>query len=120
MQEQEKIGETGKAVADREKEDVQITGKLIEIVMLKLPVTNKDREVLRLLFKDESIGKAEAQRDTVLQHLKLKCDCHSRKNEAKIAIAQSEATRRERSRSITYCLSIRKKYNKQKALRNRI
>jgi flotillin len=36
---------------------------------MKIAITNKDREVsIAAAFKDESIGKAEAQRDTRVKH----------------------------------------------------
>jgi flotillin len=93
--EQEKIGETGKAMADREK-DVQIaeTHKDRDV---KIAITNKDREVsIAAAFKDESIGKAEALRDTRVKTSEANAIAIKGENEARIAIAQSEATRRER------------------------
>ncbi|KIX22741.1 membrane protein [Flavobacterium sp. 316] len=93
--EQEKIGETGKAMADREK-DVQIA-ETHRDRDVKIAITNKDREVsIAAAFKDESIGKAEAQRDTRVKTSEANAIAIQGENEAKIAIAQSEATRRER------------------------
>jgi flotillin len=58
-----KIGETGKAIADREK-DVQIAETQRERDV-KIAITQKDREVsIAAAGKDEAIGKAEATRDT--------------------------------------------------------
>lgn len=93
--EQEKIGETGKAMADREK-DVQIA-ETHRDRDVKIAITNKDREVsIAAAFKDESIGKAEAQRDTRVATSEANAIAIQGENEAKIAIAQSEATRREK------------------------
>lgn len=93
--EQEKIGETGKALADREK-DVQIA-ETHRDRDVKIAITNKDREVsIADAFKDESIGKAEALRDTRVKTSEANAIAIQGENEAKIAIAQSEATRRER------------------------
>jgi flotillin len=93
--EQEKIGETGKALADREK-DVQIA-ETHRDRDVKIAITNKDREVsIAAAFKDESIGKAEALRDTRVKTSEANAIAIQGENEAKIAIAQSEATRRER------------------------
>jgi len=93
--EQEKIGETGKAMADREK-DVQIA-ETHRDRDVKIAVTNKDREVsIAEAFKDESIGKAEALRDTRVKTSEANAIAIQGENEAKIAIAKSEATRRER------------------------
>jgi len=93
--EQEKIGETGKAMADREK-DVQIA-ETHRDRDVKIAITNKDREVsIAAAFKDESIGKAEALRDTRVKTSEANAIAIKGENEARIAIAQSEATRRER------------------------
>jgi len=93
--EQEKIGETGKAMADREK-DVQIA-ETHRDRDVKIAITNKDKEVsIAEAFKDESIGKAEALRDTRVKTSEANAIAIQGENEAKIAIAQSEATRRER------------------------
>lgn len=61
--EQEKIGETGKALADREK-DTQIA-ETHRDRDVKIAITQKDREIsIAAASKDEAIGKAEAERDT--------------------------------------------------------
>lgn len=93
--EQERIGETGKALADREK-DVQIA-ETHRDRDVKIAITNKDKEVsIASAFKDESIGKAEALRDTRVKTSEANAIAIQGENEAKIAIAKSEATRRER------------------------
>jgi len=61
--EQEKIGETGKALADREK-DTQIA-ETHRDRDVKIAITQKDKEIsIATAIKDETIGKAGADRDT--------------------------------------------------------
>ena len=61
--EQEKIGETGKALADREK-DTQIA-ETHRDRDVKIANTQKDKEIsIATAIKDETIGKAGADRDT--------------------------------------------------------
>ncbi|REG85365.1 flotillin family protein [Algoriphagus antarcticus] len=93
--EQEKIGETGKALADREK-DVQIADTQRDRDV-KIAITHKNREVsIAEAAKDESIGKAEAQRDTRVKTSEANAIAIKGENEAKISIAQSDALRREK------------------------
>lgn len=103
---QEKIGETGKAIADREKDtqiaethrdrDVKIanTHKDREI---SIAITQKDKEIsIATAMKDETIGKAEAERDTRVKTSEANAFAINGENEARISIAQSEANRREK------------------------
>jgi flotillin len=93
--EQEKIGETGKAIADREK-DTQIA-ETHRDRDVKIAITQKDREIsIATAAKDETIGKAEAQRDTRVKTSEANAIAIQGENEAKIAIANSEALRREK------------------------
>jgi flotillin len=93
--EQTRMGETGKAIADREK-DVQIAETQRERDV-KIAITQKDREVsIAAAGKDEAIGKAEAQRDTRIKTSEANAVAIKGENEAKISIASSDATRRER------------------------
>lgn len=93
--EQEKIGETGKASADREK-DIQIA-ETHRDRDVRIANTQKDREVsIALAAKDESIGKAEAQRDTRVKTSEANATAIQGENEAKISIANSDANRREK------------------------
>lgn len=93
--EQEKIGETGKAIADREK-DTQIA-ETHRDRDVKIAITQKDKEIsIASAKKDESIGKAEAERDTRVKTSEANAIAIKGENEARIAIAQSEALRRER------------------------
>jgi flotillin len=92
---QEKIGETGKAAADREK-DTQIA-ETHRDRDVKIAITQKDREVsIASAKKDELIGKAEAERDTRVKTSEANAIAIQGENEAKIAIAKSESLRRER------------------------
>lgn len=93
--EQEKIGETGKAMADRER-DTQIA-ETHRDRDVKIAVTMKDREVsIAEAAKDESIGKAEAQKFTRIKTSEANAIAVKGENEAKIAIASSDALRREK------------------------
>jgi len=93
--EQEKIGETGKAKADREK-DTQIA-ETHRDRDVKIAITQKDREIsIASAVKDESIGKAEAERDTRVKTSEANAIAIKGENEAKIAIANSDALRREK------------------------
>lgn len=93
--EQEKIGETGKALADREK-DTQIA-ETHRDRDVKIAITQKDREIsIASATKDEAIGKAEAERDTRVKTSEANAIAIQGENEAKIAIANSEALRREK------------------------
>lgn len=93
--EQEKIGEIGKALADREK-DTQIA-ETHRDRDVKIAITQKDKEIsIATASKDETIGKAEAQRDTRVKTSEANAIAIQGENEAKIAIANSEAIRRER------------------------
>lgn len=93
--EQEKIGETGKALADREK-DTQIA-ETHRDRDVKIAITMKDKEVsIASAKKDEAIGKAEAERDTRVKTSEANAIAIKGENEAKISIAQSDALRREK------------------------
>lgn len=93
--EQEKIGATGKALADREK-DTQIA-ETHRDRDVKIAITQKDKEIsIASAAKDEAIGKAEAQRDTRVKTSEANAIAIQGENEAKINIANSEAKRREK------------------------
>ncbi len=93
--EQEKIGETGKALADRER-DVQIA-ETHRDRDVKIAITQKDREIsIASAVKDEAIGKAEAERDTRVKTSEANAIAVKGENEAKINIANSDALRREK------------------------
>ncbi|MCV9926704.1 SPFH domain-containing protein [Flavobacterium sp. LS1R49] len=93
--EQEKMGEIGKALADREK-DTQIA-ETHRDRDVKIAITQKDREIsIATATKDETIGKAEAERDTRVKTSEANAIAIEGENQAKIAIANSEALRREK------------------------
>lgn len=113
--EQEKIGETGKAMADREK-DVQIA-ETHRDRDVKIAITQKDREVsIASAAKDESIGKAEAERDTRIKTSEANAIAVAGENEAKIAIAASEAARREKEAEALKIAMTAEKVQQAKAL----
>ncbi|MDZ7604261.1 MAG: SPFH domain-containing protein [Cyclobacteriaceae bacterium] len=113
--EQEKIGETGKALADREK-DTQIA-ETHRDRDVKIAVTEKDREVsIASAKKDEAIGKAEADRDTRVKTSEANAVAIKGENEAKIAIAQSESNRREKEAEALRIAMASEKVQEAKAL----
>lgn len=113
--EQEKIGETGKAMADREK-DTQIA-ETHRDRDVKIAITQKDREVsIASAMKDESIGKAEAERDTRIKTSEANALAIRGENEAKIAIAQSDALRREKEAEALKIAIASEKVQQAKAL----
>jgi flotillin len=93
--EQQKMGESGKAEADRDKDiriaeaqrdrDIQIANAL------------RDREIqIAIAMKDEAIGKAEADKITRVETSQANATAVEGENTAKITIANSEALRREK------------------------
>ncbi|NDV46315.1 flotillin family protein [Paludibacter sp. 221] len=93
--EQEKMGEMGKAVADRER-DVKIA-ETHRDRDVSIAITQKDKEVsIAAAFRDEAIGKAEAERDTRVKTAEANAIAIKGENEAKINIAASDAIRREK------------------------
>ena len=95
VSEQVKIGETGKASADRSK-DIEIA-ETYRDRDVRIAVTQKDREVsIAAAKKDESIGKAEADRESRIATSLANSLAVKGENEAKITIAKSDAERRER------------------------
>ncbi|MBC7884587.1 MAG: flotillin family protein [Saprospiraceae bacterium] len=93
--EQEKIGETGKAMADRER-DISIA-ETHRDRDVKIAMTQKDREIsIASANKEEAIGKAEAERDTRVKMSEANAIAVKGENEAKISIANSDALRREK------------------------
>jgi flotillin len=113
--EQEKIGETGKALADREK-DTQIA-ETHRDRDVKIANTQKDREIsIATAIKDETIGKAEAERDTRIKTSEANAIAIKGENEAKIAIAQSEAKRREKEAEALRIALASEKVQQAKAL----
>jgi flotillin len=113
--EQEKIGETGKAMADREK-DTQIA-ETHRDRDVKIAITQKDREVsIASAMKDESIGKAEAERDTRVKTSEANAVAIKGENEAKISIANSDALRREKEAEASRLAMTAEKVQAAKAL----
>jgi flotillin len=93
--EQDKIGETGKALADREREtQIAETHRDRDV---KIANTHKDREVsIAMAAKEEAIGRADAERDTRVKTSEANAFAVRGENTAKIDIANSDALRREK------------------------
>ncbi|VBB43534.1 conserved hypothetical protein [uncultured Paludibacter sp.] len=91
--EQERIGETGKAVADKDRE--------INIAVAK---------------KDEFIGKAEADRDTRVKTSEANAQAVKGENNAKVEIAQSDAARRQKEAEALKLAVASEKVQEAKAL----
>ncbi len=93
--EQERIGETGKAIAERTK-DVNIAETHRERDT-QIANTLKDKEVaIANAHRDELIGKAEAERETRIKTSEANAIAVQGENKARIDVAQSEALRREK------------------------
>ncbi len=113
--EQEKIGETGKAMADREK-DTQIA-ETHRDRDVKIAITQKDKEIsIATAMKDETIGKAEADKETRVKTSEANALAIRGENEARIAIAQSEANRREKEAEALRIALASEKVQQAKAL----
>jgi flotillin len=113
--EQEKIGATGKALADREK-DTQIA-ETHRDRDVKIAITQKDKEIsIADARKDESIGKAEADKDTRIKTAEANAYAIKGENEAKISIAQSDALRREKEAEALRIALASEKVQEAKAL----
>ncbi len=113
--EQTKIGEIGKALADREREtQIAETHRDRDV---KIANTQKDREVsIALAVKDESIGRAEAARDTRIKTSEANSVAVTGENEAKITIANSDASRREKEAEALRIAVTAEKVQQAKAL----
>jgi flotillin len=110
-----RIGETGKAIADRDK-DVQIAETQRERDV-KIAITQKDREVsIASAGKDEAIGKAEAARDTRVKTSEANAIAIQGENAAKISIASSDAVRREKEAEFLRVATTAEKVQQAKAL----
>lgn len=113
--EQEKIGETGKAAADREK-DIQIA-ETHRDRDIKIANTSKDREVsIAIAAKDEAIGKAEAGKDTRIKTAEANALAVKGENSSRIEIANSEALRREKEAEALRIAITAEKVQQAKAL----
>ncbi|MDR1882966.1 MAG: flotillin family protein [Prevotella sp.] len=113
--EQEKIGETGKAVADRMR-DVQIA-ETHRDRDVSIALAQKDKEVsIAGAARDESIGKAEADRDTRVKTAEANAIAVKGENTAKIEIAGSDALRREKEAEAARLAVAAEKVQQAKAL----
>lgn len=111
--EQEKVGEIGKAIADR---DTRIAEAQRERD-IQIAQTRKDKEVvIAATLRDEAIGKAEAEKDTRIKISEANSIAVQGENEAKITIANSEALRREREAEANRRAGAAEKVQQAKAL----
>jgi len=91
--EQERMGEIGKANADKEK-DTSIAATFRDRD-IQIAQTARDKEIsIAAASRDTNIGKAEAERDTRIKTSEANAKAVEGENTAKIAIANSEAERR--------------------------
>jgi flotillin len=113
--EQEKMGETGKADADRQK-DIAIA-EFNRDRDVKIAITSKDKEVsIAAADKDQAIGQAEATRDARIATSLANSLAIKGENEAKITIANSDAERREREAEALKLATAAEKVQAAKAL----
>jgi flotillin len=113
--EQDKIGETGKAIADREREtQIAETHRDRDV---KIANTHKDREVsIAMAKRDEAIGRADAERDTRIKTSEANATAVQGENTAKIEIAGSDALRREKEAEALRIAIAAEKVQQAKAL----
>lgn len=113
--EQEKIGETGKASADRERDIV--IAETHRDRDTRIANTEKNREVsIAEAQRDEQIGKADASRETRIRTSEANAIAVKGENEARIAIANSEALRREKEAEALRIAVTAEKVQQAKAL----
>jgi flotillin len=92
---QERLGDIGKTEAEKER-DIKVA-EMVRDRDTQVAVTIKDKEVLIAGAKrDEQIGKVEAERDTRIKSAEANAVAVTGENQSKIAIANSDASRRER------------------------
>lgn len=93
--EQDRFGEIGKAEADRDRE-IRIA-ETVRDRDINIANANRDKEInIANANRDETIAKAEATRDTRIKSSEANAIAVEGENSAKIVIAASEATRREK------------------------
>lgn len=93
--EQERIGDIGKTEAEKER-DIKVA-EMQRDRDTQVAVSFKDKEVMIAAAKrDEQIGKVEAERDTRIKSAQANAVAVTGENNSKIAIAGSDAERRER------------------------
>ncbi|HNR74755.1 MAG TPA: SPFH domain-containing protein, partial [Cyclobacteriaceae bacterium] len=92
---QERLGDIGKTEAEKER-DIKVS-EMVRDRDTQVAVTIKDKEILIAGAKrDEQIGKVEAERDTRIKSAEANALAVAGENQSKIAIANSDAQRRER------------------------
>jgi flotillin len=112
---QEKLGETGKAIEDRDR-DIQIA-ETHRDRDVKIAITQKDREIsIASAVKDEAIGRADAEKETRIKTSEANAIAVRGENEAKISIASSDALRREKEAEASRLAISAEKVQQAKAL----
>jgi flotillin len=93
--EQERIGDIGKTEEEKTR-DIKVA-EMVRDRDTQVAVAMKDKEVVIAGAKrDEQIGKVEAERDTRIKSAEANALAVTGENQSKIAIANSDALRRER------------------------
>jgi flotillin len=93
--EQERLGDVGKTQEEKER-DIKVS-EMVRDRESQVAGSVKDREVLIAAAKrDEQIGKVEAERDTRIKTAEANALAVKGENQSKVAIATSDAERRER------------------------
>jgi flotillin len=112
---QERLGDIGKTEAEKER-DIKVA-EMIRDRDTQVAVTVKDKEVLIAGAKrDEQIGKVEAERDTRVKSAEANAVAVQGENQSKIAIANSDAERREREAEALKKATAAEKVQSAKAL----
>ncbi|MDD3875774.1 MAG: SPFH domain-containing protein [Bacteroidales bacterium] len=93
--EQERMGESGKAEADKDKDIKIAQARRDRDIQIANAVKEKEIQIA-IAVKDEAIGKADADRDTRVKTSLANATAVEGENTAKVTIANSEALRREK------------------------
>jgi flotillin len=113
--EQERLGDVGKTQEEKER-DISVT-EMQRDRDTSVAVALKDREILIAAAKrDEQIGKVEAERDTRIKSAEANALAVRGENQSKIAIASSDAERREREAEALRKATAAEKVQSAKAL----
>jgi flotillin len=113
--EQERIGDIGKTEEEKTR-DIKVA-EMVRDRDTQVAVTIKDKEVLIAGAKrDEQIGKVEAERDTRIKSAEANALAVKGENQSKIAVANSDAERREREAEALKKATAAEKVQSAKAL----
>lgn len=113
--EQERFGEVGKTEADKER-DIKVA-EMNRDRDSSVAVANKDREIrIAEATRDESIGKVNANRDTRIKTAEANATAVEGENLSRVAVAQSDSSRREREAEALRAATAAEKVQSAKAL----